>query len=172
MNDFDERGKGLSEKKNLQKLNFFCVFAATKVSHLFPIFRRVEQQKNSLLLEKNEMLAAVEDMTIEKVSLSINILKKGAFWFNFFPLFLKTNVEKQNKILRGDISDKTQRLDDQQTALAEADITNKKLNVEKTDLEKQIDEADKTLRALSKIKASLATQVGFYKNTEYFWAHL
>ena len=116
------------------------------------------------------MLAAVEDMTIEKVSLSINILKKGAFWFNFFPLFLKTNVEKQNKILRGDISDKTQRLDDQQTALAEADITNKKLNVEKTDLEKQIDEADKTLRALSKIKASLATQVGFYKNTEYFRA--
>jgi len=52
--------------------------------------------------------------------------------------------------------------------LAEADITNKKLNVEKTDLEKQIDEADKTLRALSKIKASLATQVGFFKNTEYF----
>ena len=87
---------------------------------------------------------------------------------SIFFSFLKTNVEKQNKILRGDISDKTQRLDDQQTALAEADITNKKLNVEKTDLEKQIDEADKTLRALSKIKASLATQVGFYKNTEYF----
>ena len=80
---------------------------------------------------------------------------------SIFFSFLKTNVEKQNKILRGDISDKTQRLDDQQTALAEADITNKKLNVEKTDLEKQIDEADKTLRALSKIKASLATQVGF-----------
>jgi len=40
---------------------------------------KVEQQKNSLLLEKNEMLAAVEDMTIEKVSLSINILKQGAF---------------------------------------------------------------------------------------------
>ena len=79
MNDFDERGEGLSEKKNLQKLIFFCVCAATKLSHLFPIFRRVEQQKNSLLLEKNEMLAAVEDMTIEKVSLSINILKKGAF---------------------------------------------------------------------------------------------
>ena len=87
---------------------------------------------------------------------------------SIFFSFLKTNVEKQNKILRGDISDKTQRLDDQQTALAEADITNKKLNVEKTDLEKQIDEADKTLRALSKIKASLATQVCFFENTEYF----
>ena len=86
MNDFDERGRA-SLKKNLQKLNFFCVCAATKVSHLFPIFRRVEQQKNSLLLEKNEMLAAVEDMTIEKVSLSINILKKGAFCFNFFSFF-------------------------------------------------------------------------------------
>ena len=68
-------------------------------------------------------------------------------------------MEKQNKALHGDIADKTQRLDDQHTALAEADITHKKLSVEKSDLEKQIDEADKTLRALSKIKASLATQV-------------
>ena len=81
MNDFDERGEGLSEKKSA-KIKFFCVCAATKVSHLFPIFRRVEQQKNSLLLEKNEMLAAVEDMTIEKVSFLpsiFNILKKSAF---------------------------------------------------------------------------------------------
>ena len=70
-------------------------------------------------------------------------------------------MEKQNKALHGDIADKTQRLDDQHTALAEADITHKKLSVEKSDLEKQIDEADKTLRALSKIKASLATQVIF-----------
>ena len=32
-------------------------------------FCRVEQQKNSLLLEKNEMLAAVEDVSIEKVQI-------------------------------------------------------------------------------------------------------
>ena len=78
-----------------------------------------------------------------------------------FSKLFQTNVEKQNKALHGDIADKTQRLDDQHTALAEADITHKKLSVEKSDLEKQIDEADKTLRALSKIKASLATQVTF-----------
>ena len=73
----------------------------------------------------------------------------------------QSNVEKQNKILHGDIVDKTQRLDEQQTAIAEADITHKKLSVEKSDLEKSIDEADKTLRALSKLKASLSTQVWY-----------
>ncbi len=72
-------------------------------------------------------------------------------------------MEKQNRALHGDISDKTQRLDDLHTALAEADITKKKLSVERTDLEKQIDEADKTLRALSKMKSSLSTQVGLFR---------
>ena len=73
----------------------------------------------------------------------------------------QSNVEKQNKILHGDIVDKTQRLDEQQTSIVEADITHKKLSVEKSDLEKSIDEADKTLRALSKLKASLSTQVWY-----------
>ena len=71
----------------------------------------------------------------------------------------QTALEKQNKALHGDIGDKTQRLDDLHTSLAEADITKKKLSVEKADLEKQIDEADKTVRALGKIKSSLTTQV-------------
>ena len=71
----------------------------------------------------------------------------------------QTTLEKQNRALHGDIGDKTQRLDDLHTSLAEADITKKKLSVEKADLEKQIDEADKTLRALGKIKSSLTTQV-------------
>ena len=73
--------------------------------------------------------------------------------------FFQTTLEKQNRALHGDIGDKTQRLDDLHTSLAEADITKKKLSVEKADLEKQIDEADKTLRALGKIKSSLTTQV-------------
>lgn len=71
----------------------------------------------------------------------------------------QTGLEKQNKALYGDIADKTQQLDDLHTSLAEADITKKKLSVEKSDLEKQIDEADKTLRALGKMKSSLSTQV-------------
>ena len=74
-------------------------------------------------------------------------------------LLFQTTLEKQNRTLHGDIGDKTQRLDDLHTSLAEADITKKKLSVEKADLEKQIDEADKTLRALGKIKSSLTTQV-------------
>ena len=74
-------------------------------------------------------------------------------------------LEKQNRALNGDIGDKTQRLDDLHTSLAEADITKKKLSVEKADLEKQIDEADKTLRALGKIKSSLTTQV----SSTFFW---
>ena len=32
---------------------------------------RVEQQKNSMLKEKNEMMVAVEDLTVEKVSQSL-----------------------------------------------------------------------------------------------------
>ena len=71
----------------------------------------------------------------------------------------QTALEKQNKALHGDIGDKTQRLDDLHTSLAEADITKKKLSVEKADLEKQIDEADKTVRALGKIKSSMTTHV-------------
>ena len=38
---------------------------------------RVEQQKNSMLMEKNEMMVAVEDLTVEKVSQSLIIV--------FFP---------------------------------------------------------------------------------------
>ncbi len=68
-------------------------------------------------------------------------------------------MEKQNKTLHSDIADKTHRMDDLHTSLAEADITKKKLSVERGDLEKQIEEADKTLRALGKMKSSLATQV-------------
>ena len=79
---------------------------------------------------------------------------------------LQTNVEKANKALHGDIADKTSRLDDLNTALAEADISKKKLAVEKSDLEKQIDEADKTLRALAKMKSSLTTQVRYIRNME------
>jgi hypothetical protein len=67
-------------------------------------------------------------------------------------------LEKQNSHLHGDIADKTQRVDDMHTALAEADIVKKKLSVERSDLEKQIEEADKTLRALAKMKSSLSTQ--------------
>ena len=59
----------------------------------------------------------------------------------------------------GDISDASQRLDDLQQALNDADMNKKKLSVEKGDLEKQIDEADNTLRSLSKLKTSLNTQV-------------
>ena len=81
--------------------------------------------------------------------------------------FFQTTLEKQNRTLHGDIGDKTQRLDDLHTSLAEADITKKKLSVEKADLEKQIDEADKTLRALGKIKSSLTTQV----SSTFFFDH-
>ena len=82
-----------------------------------------------------------------------------SFYVLLFLCFFQTTLEKQNRALHGDIGDKTQRLDDLHTSLAEADITKKKLSVEKADLEKQIDEADKTLRALGKIKSSLTTQV-------------
>ena len=97
-----------------------------------------------------------------------------SFYVLLFLCFFQTTLEKQNRALHGDIGDKTQRLDDLHTSLAEADITKKKLSVEKADLEKQIDEADKTLRALGKIKSSLTTQVSstffFDHEFEFSWS--
>ena len=68
----------------------------------------------------------------------------------------------------GDISDASQRLDDMQQALNDADMNKKKLSVEKGDLEKQIEEADNTLRSLSKLKTSLNTQVQYPRIIKHF----
>ena len=57
------------------------------------------------------------------------------------------------------MSDASNRLDDLAQSLNDADITKKKLAVEKTDLEKQIEDGDNTIRALGKMKTSLDTQV-------------
>ena len=79
---------------------------------------------------------------------------------NFIYTFLQANVEKSNKALQSEMSDTSNRLDDLSQSLNDADITKKKLAVEKTDLEKQIEDGDNTIRALGKIKTSLDTQVG------------
>ena len=73
--------------------------------------------------------------------------------------FFQTSLEKQNKCLHGDISDSSHRLDELQTALGEADLTKKRLAIEKADLEKQLNDGDNTIRNLSKLKTSLSTQV-------------
>ena len=76
-----------------------------------------------------------------------------------YTFFLQANVEKSNKMLQSEMSDTSNRLDDLSQSLNDADITKKKLAVEKTDLEKQIEDGDNTIRALGKIKTSLDTQV-------------
>ena len=73
-------------------------------------------------------------------------------------------MEKSNKALQSEMSDTSNRLDDLSQSLNDADITKKKLAVEKTDLEKQIEDGDNTIRALGKMKTSLDTQVTIWLN--------
>jgi hypothetical protein len=73
--------------------------------------------------------------------------------------FIQANVEKVNKALQSDMSDASNRLDDLAQSLNDADISKKKLGVEKVDLEKQISEGDNQIRMLGKLKTSLGTQV-------------
>lgn len=68
-------------------------------------------------------------------------------------------MEKQNKVLHGDLSDASQRLDDLQSALNEADMTKKRLAIEKADLDKHLNDGENNLRNLSKLRTSLNTQV-------------
>ena len=122
------------------------------------------------MVEMNETRAAVEEVTMEKVFfLLITYSVKG-----FLPLwnccgngesctvniiFSKATLEKNNKTLQGELTDSTQRYDDLQQALGDADMNKKKLSIEKADLEKQIEEAENTFRSLGKLKSSLTTQL-------------
>ena len=68
-------------------------------------------------------------------------------------------MEKQNKCLTNDLTDANHRMEDLNGALSDADLTKKKLAAEKTDLEKQISDAENSVRTLGKLTTSLSTQV-------------
>ena len=110
--------------------------------HAFTFFR-VEQQKNSCLMEMNDVRSAVEELNMEKVSnkcttclLSItrvlHLLCKSSS--EFLKIFLKdrfidhiptifyfqSNMEKQNKCLNNDLTDANHRMEDLNAALSDA----------------------------------------------------
>ena len=50
-----------------QKHNSVIADLGDQIDQMNKAKAKVEQQKNSMLMEKNEMMAAVEDLTVEKV---------------------------------------------------------------------------------------------------------
>ena len=61
--------------------------------------------------------------------------------------------------MTNDLTDADHRYQEIQAACGEADIMKKKLAAEKIDLDKQIADADATVRQLGKLRTSLSTQV-------------
>ena len=119
-----------------QKHNAVIADLADQIDVLNKTKAKVEQQKNSSLMELNDIRAGVEELNMEKA-----------------------NVEKQNKCLTNDLTDANHRMEDLNTALCDADMTKKKLVAEKSDLEKQITDAENTVRSLGKLTTSLSTQL-------------
>ncbi len=71
---------------NFEKNIFYRVFIGSLERKIFKfIFKnfRVEQQKNSYLMEMNDVRASVEELTMEKVSFSENLL---------FPFLVNDNL--------------------------------------------------------------------------------
>ncbi len=71
----------------------------------------------------------------------------------------RANLEKNGKMIGGQISDLQCRLDDLQRMLNEADGAKRKLVVENCDLQHHLEEGDRTAIRLSKDKTSLSTQL-------------
>merc|ERR1711936_497779 len=71
----------------------------------------------------------------------------------------KADLDKSGKLLQGNIVDANQKLDELARALNEADSQKKRLDVEKQDLERQIEEGEAAMANLNKNKISLTTQL-------------
>merc|ERR1711936_1128487 len=71
----------------------------------------------------------------------------------------RANHERNGKLTQGLIVEAHQKLDELARALNEADSSRKKLQVENSDLLRQIDETENAIAALGKAKISLTTQL-------------
>ena len=71
----------------------------------------------------------------------------------------KAEMDKNGKLIAGNIADSHCKLDEFARALNEADSQKKRLEVEKQDLERQIEEGENALATYNKSKISLTTQL-------------
>merc|ERR1712112_396173 len=71
----------------------------------------------------------------------------------------RANIEKNCKLTQGLIVESNTKMDELARALNEADCTKKKLQVERQDLDRQIEETENAIAALGKNKISLSTQL-------------
>ena len=71
----------------------------------------------------------------------------------------KAEIDKNGKMIQGNIANAHQKLDELARSLNEAECQRKRIEVEKLDLERQIEEAENGMAQLNKNKISLATQL-------------
>merc|ERR1719158_540359 len=71
----------------------------------------------------------------------------------------KADLDKSGKLLQGSIVDANTRLDEMARALNEAEAQKKRLEVEKADLERQIEDGENNCASLNKTKISVSTQL-------------
>ena len=71
----------------------------------------------------------------------------------------KAELDRNGKLIAGNITDSHCKLDELARALNEADSQKKRLDVEKQDLERQIEEGETALAQMNKQKISLTTQL-------------
>ena len=119
-----------------QKHNSIISDLGDQIDQLNKSKAKLENNKNILMMELNQSRHTLEEMNMEKA-----------------------NIDKNNKMMQNDIVESSNRLDDLYQSLNDADISKKKLGLEKTDLEKQILDGENEIRNLSKMKTSLMTQL-------------
>jgi len=71
----------------------------------------------------------------------------------------KAEIDRNGKLIGGNIGDSQAKIDELARALNEADSQKKRLKVEKQDLERQIEEGENSLALLNKTKISQTTQL-------------
>jgi len=119
-----------------QKHNAIIADLGDQIDQLNKAKAKMEQHKNTLLMDLNQSRHTLEELNAEKA-----------------------NIEKNNKIMQNDILESTNRLDDLYQSLNDGDIMKKRLATEKADLEKQIQEGENQMRNLAKMKVSLQNQL-------------
>ena len=119
-----------------QKHNAIIADLGDQIDSLNKGKAKMEQHKNSLLMDLNQSRHTLEELNSEK-----------------------SMLEKNNKMMQNELLESSNRLEDIYQNLNDGDIAKKRLGTEREDLEKQIAEGEKAMKHLSLMKTSLANQL-------------
>ena len=119
-----------------QKHNAIIADLGDQINSLNKGKAKMEQHKNSLLMDLNQSRHTLEELNSEK-----------------------SMLEKNNKMMQNELLESSNRLEDIYQNLNDGDIAKTRLGTEREDLEKQIAEGEKAMKHLSLMKTSLANQL-------------